>query len=108
MLMISENGREWSDPEKIFPEYSLPGISYTEPESGQADIIPDSTKAVMHQRLGFYITNNNRLLTLDFTVIVQLPASVPTMGRKLAGCFGRMIRMDVIVRYNLSVIIYMP
>jgi len=88
MLMISENGRDWSHPEIIFPEYSLPDIEYKDPESGKIYHLPKGTKAVMHQRMGFYITSGKRLLTLGFISYCPLSRIGPNNGQGL----GRVVR----------------
>jgi len=88
MLMISEDGREWSNPEIIFPEYSLPDIDYTQPESGKTYHLPKGSKAVMHQRMGFYITSDNRLLTLGFISYCPVSRIGPNNGQGL----GRVVR----------------
>lgn len=50
LLQTSENGFDWDAPQIIFPEYELP--------NGQCSI--------MHQRMGFYVSSDDRLLTLAF------------------------------------------
>ena len=66
LLMTSRDGRHWSNPEIIFPEYTLPEINYTDPGSGKTYHLPAGTKSVMHQRMGFYVTSGNHLLALAF------------------------------------------
>ncbi len=50
LVLTSPDGREWTEPQVVFPIYTL----------------PDGTSSVMHQRMGFYIAPNGRLLTLGF------------------------------------------
>jgi hypothetical protein len=88
MLMTSSNGRDWSSPEIIFPEYTLPQIDYVDPESRKTYVIPEGTKAVMHQRMGFYISSNNRLLTLAFYSFCPTSRIGPNRGQGL----GRVVR----------------
>jgi len=88
MLMTSQNGRDWSNPEIIFPEYNLPEITYTDPESEQIYIIAEGTKAVMHQRMGFYISSDNRLLTLAFYSYCPTSRIGPNKGQGI----GRVVR----------------
>jgi hypothetical protein len=88
LLMNSLNGRDWSNPEIIFPEYSLPEIKYLNPESGETVIIPEGTKSIMHQRMGFYIASDNRLLTLAFYSFCPNPRVGPNKGQGL----GRVVR----------------
>lgn len=88
MLMTSKDGRNWSDPEIIFPEYTLPEINFTHPESGKKYHMPAGIKAVMHQRMGFYITKEDRLLTLAFISYCPTSRIGPNNGQGL----GRVVR----------------
>ncbi len=82
LLMTSKDGRHWTDPVVIFPEYNLPEIKY------QDYIIPAGTKAVMHQRMGFYVAPNGRLLTSGFYGYCATNRHSPNAGNGL----GRVIR----------------
>ncbi len=88
MLMTSTDGRDWLNPEILFPEYSLPAIDYTHPESGKTYHLPEGTKAVMHQRMGFYITKDKRLFTLGFYSYCPVSRIGPNNGHGL----GRVVR----------------
>jgi hypothetical protein len=88
LLMTSPNGRDWSNPEIIFPEYALPEINYTHPESGEKFHLPEGTKAVMHQRMGFYTAADGRLLTLAFYSYCPISRIGPNNGHGL----GRVVR----------------
>lgn len=88
MLMTSKDGRDWSNPEIIFPEYTLPEINFTHPESGKIYHMPAGIKAVMHQRMGFYITKDDRLLTLAFISYCPSSRIGPNNGQGL----GRVVR----------------
>lgn len=88
VLMVSKDGRNFSPPEIIFPEYALPEIEYKHPDSGQIFVLPEGTKAVMHQRNGFYISKDNRLLTMAFYSYCPNPRIGPNNGQGL----GRVIR----------------
>lgn len=57
LLTTSSDGRNWEKPKVIFPHY--------EPPAG-VKIPEGSTGYMMHQRMGFYISSNNRLLTVAF------------------------------------------
>ena len=60
LLSTSPDGREWSTPQVIFPIYNLRP--------------PDAPgKAMMHQRMGFFIAPDGRLLVLPFTATLQSP-----------------------------------
>jgi hypothetical protein len=51
VLTVSENGRDWSTPQVIFPAFTPKG---------------DSDKTVAHHRMGFYVSSSNRLLVSSF------------------------------------------
>ena len=82
LLMTSVDGRSWTDPLVVFPEYELPEIA------GDGYIIAAGTKAVMHQRMGFYVAPNGRLLTSGFYGYCATPGHSPNAGNGL----GRVIR----------------
>jgi len=87
-LSVSKNARDWLNPEIIFPEYPLPEITYKDQESGKSYLLPEGTIAVMHQRNGFYITKDDRLLTLAFYSYCPLSRIGPNKGHGL----GRVVR----------------
>jgi hypothetical protein len=82
MLVVSEDGRKWSNPKVLFPEYSLPEII-----RGKVHI-PKGTASVMHQRMGFYVAPNGRLLALGFYSYCAHPRTSPNAGNGL----GRVVR----------------
>ncbi|MEX0685161.1 MAG: hypothetical protein WD267_04405 [Balneolales bacterium] len=83
ILMISStNGSQWDDPVVAFPEYDLPEIDY----NGQ--IVPAGTNAVMHQRMGFYVAPNGKLLVSGFYGYSATPRRSPNAGNGV----GRVIR----------------
>jgi hypothetical protein len=88
MLSISKDGRDWLNPEIIFPEYPLPEITYQDAESGKSYLLTEGTIAVMHQRMGFYITSDDRLLTLAFYSYCPTSRIGPNKGQGL----GRVVR----------------
>jgi hypothetical protein len=51
LLTSSKDGRNWSNPEVIFPHFQPRG---------------DSHQTISHQRMGFYVSPSNRLLVLSF------------------------------------------
>ncbi len=81
-LMTSVDGRNWSAPVVVFPEYQLPAIDR------DGIKIPAGTGAVMHQRMGFYVAPNGRLLTLGFYGYAATPRHSPNAGNGL----GRVVR----------------
>ncbi len=69
LVASSADGVHWTTPQVAFPEITLPAIrpparyfkgNYAVPE------IPAGTGAVMHQRMGWYVAPNGRLLTVAF------------------------------------------
>lgn len=82
MLQISKDGFDWSHPVVLFPEYTLPEITF------DGETIPAGTKAVMHQRMGFYVAPNGRLLASGFYGYSATPRRSPNAGNGI----GRVIR----------------
>ena len=82
MLMTSPDGRNWSKPEVLFPEYALPEIKDEE------GVIPAGTKSVMHQRMGFFVAPNGKLLAFGFYGYSATPRRSPNAGNGL----GRVVR----------------
>ncbi|MHC4574675.1 MAG: hypothetical protein ACYS76_11185 [Planctomycetota bacterium] len=82
LVMTSKDGRNWSNPRVVFPEYVLPEIR-------DGDVhVPAGMFAVMHQRMGFYAAPNGRLLTLAFYAYCPTPKHSPNNGKGL----GRVVR----------------
>jgi len=82
MLLTSKDGRRWSKPVVLFPEYELPEIQY------KGYTIPAGTKSVMHQRMGFYVAPNGRLLASGFYSFSPTPRFSPNKGQGI----GRVVR----------------
>lgn len=63
LLTSSADGRSWDPPGILFDQYPVKGGNYpgVDPELTRQD-----TTAVMHQRMGFYVASDGRLLTLGF------------------------------------------
>jgi len=87
LLMTSPDGRHWSDPVVVFPKYPLPRIHRKYNGVGMVDL-PAGTFSVMHQRMGFYVAPNHRLLTLAFYSFCPHPRKGPNNGQGL----GRVVR----------------
>ena len=82
LLVTSADGYAWTSPQTLFPEYQLPafkldGATY---DAGMS--------AVMHQRMGFYVAPNGRLLTLGFYGICPDSNHSPNAGNGV----GRVVR----------------
>jgi hypothetical protein len=84
LLVKSGDGCNWSKPEVLFPPYHIPDGTTKEGYKGVAkDLI-----AVMHQRMGFYVSKKNRLLALAYYGISLGPKDSPNDGRGI----GRVVR----------------
>lgn len=84
MMQSSADGIHWTDPVVGFPVYRIP-------DGYQKKGRPETAKdldAVMHQRMGFYISSSNRLLTLAYYGIVMGKGDDPNDGRGI----GRVVR----------------
>lgn len=84
LLMTSEDGKKWTKPEVIFPEYKIPDGWTKEGVEGEAKDIT----AVMHQRMGFYVASNDRMLTLAYYGIALHEKDDPNDGKGI----GRVVR----------------
>ena len=84
LLQTSNDGYQWSYPKVIFPPYRV-SDGYVKP--GKSDTAKNAF-AVMHQRMGFYVSKSNRLFALAFYGIVLAPKDDPNDGNGI----GRVIR----------------
>jgi hypothetical protein len=84
LLLTSKDGQTWSKPTVVFPPYKIPNGWKKE---GRPEVAKD-LYAVMHQRMGFYVAKNGRLLTLGFYGIVMGPKDDPNDGNGI----GRVVR----------------
>lgn len=85
LLMTFSDGEHWESPRVVFPVYES----------------PDHAKVLMHQRMGFYIAPNGRLLILGFYGFQPAPNNGTGIGRvvrevKEDGSFGPVY----FIRYN--------
>lgn len=83
LLCSSEDGYEWSFPKVVFPTYKIP-------DGTLKDGFPPSEDqyAVMHQRMGFYVSGGGRLLVLGYYGISLSPKDKPCDGKGI----GRVVR----------------
>ncbi|WP_243751679.1 exo-alpha-sialidase [Niastella caeni] len=84
VLMTSKDGYHWSTPVVVFPPYKIADGTTKEGYNGVAK---DLT-AVMHQRMGFYISAKNRLLIFAYYGMVLGPKDDPNDGNGI----GRVVR----------------
>ena len=84
LMITSDGGKKWSFPEVVFPVYDIPDGYVKE----GVDAVAHNLKAVMHQRMGFFISSDNRFFTLAYSGIVMEPHDDPNDGKGI----GRVIR----------------
>jgi hypothetical protein len=103
LLTTSKDGIVWSKPVVIFQPYKIPDGHTKEGYPGVAkDLF-----AVMHQRMGFYVSKKKRLLTLAYYGIAMDSGDDPNDGKGI----GRVVREVLpdgnfgpvyFIRYNSS------
>lgn len=84
MMLTSKDGYQWSKAITLFPEYKIPNGTTKEGVEGKAKKLI----AVMHQRMGFYVSSDNRLLTLAYYGISLNQKDSPNDGKGI----GRVVR----------------
>jgi hypothetical protein len=72
LITTSKNGRVWSKPKIVFPPY----------KASESVKVPEGYNGyMMHQRMGFYVSPNNRLLVLAFYGHAEDPFRQGGIGR---------------------------
>ncbi len=84
LLLSSKDGATWTKPAEIFPVYMIPDGTRKEGHEGVAKNLP----AVMHQRMGFYVSSKKRLLVLGYYGICLEEHDDPNDGNGI----GRVVR----------------
>ncbi|WP_443939415.1 six-hairpin glycosidase [Pedobacter sp. MW01-1-1] len=84
LLQSSNDGYTWTKPEVIFPIYRIPNGTKKEGHEGVATDLD----AVMHQRMGFYVSKKNVFLALGFYGICLDEKDDPNDGNGI----GRVVR----------------
>jgi hypothetical protein len=84
LLMTSHDGASWGKPVVLFPPYKVPDGTT---KAGHPGVAKD-LMAVMHQRMGFYVSKAHRLLALGFYGICLDPHDDPNDGLGI----GRVVR----------------
>ncbi len=85
MLQTSTDGYTWTDPVVLFPEYDVPEGWHKE----GTDLPPaHHLKAVMHQRVGWYVAPNGKLLATGYYGICLTMKDDPNDGNGI----GRVVR----------------
>ncbi len=83
MLQTSKDGYTWTDPEVLFPVYRIPD-GFTK----DGTVVAKNMDAIMHQRVGFYISKSDRLLAIGNYGISLFPKDDPNDGNGI----GRVVR----------------
>jgi hypothetical protein len=86
----SVDGYTWENPRVGFPVVALPEITPPPRYFGgrQLPVQPEGTESIMHQRMGFYVAPNGRLLTSGFYSYCPNVRYGPNRGQGL----GRVVR----------------
>ncbi len=84
LLVTSADGYNWTKPRVLFPKYKIPDGTTKKGYPG----IAYNLYAVMHQRMGFYISKDNRLLALAYYGICLDGKDAPNDGKGI----GRVVR----------------
>jgi hypothetical protein len=84
LITTSKDGYCWKRPVVVFPPYKIPDGTTKEGYNGVAK----NLYAVMHQRMGFYVSTKNRLLVLAYYGICLDPKDSPNDGEGI----GRVVR----------------
>jgi len=84
LLQSSVDGYSWTKPTVIFPVYRIPDGTT---KKGRTDVAKD-LDAVMHQRMGFYVSTKNVFLVLGFYAISFDAKDDPNDGNGI----GRAVR----------------
>lgn len=84
LLLHSKDGKDWTQPKVVFPIYKIPDGTTKPGVEGVANHLD----AVMHQRMGFYVTKSGRLFVLGFYGIVLHAHDDPNDGKGI----GRVVR----------------
>ncbi|MFB6343732.1 glycosyl hydrolase family 65 protein [Saccharicrinis sp. FJH62] len=83
-LVSSQDGHTWSEPDVVFPPYPIP--DGTKKDNG-TDVAKD-LMSVNHQRMGFYVSTDNRLFVLAYIAISMNAKDSPNDGNGI----GRVVR----------------
>ena len=84
MLQTSEDGYSWTNPQVLFPIYPVPD-GYTKPD---CQVVAHELDAVMHQRVGWFVASNDRLLAIGNYGVALYPKDDPNDGNGI----GRVVR----------------
>lgn len=86
LIAWSENGARWSKPVVLFPPMEAPSAPYCGPNADE--LTKETVSCVMHQRVSFYVTKDDRLLATAFYGIAPNHGIAPNNGYGV----GRVVR----------------
>lgn len=84
-LVTSKDGYEWGKPKVVFPQYKVPDGTTKDHYGGQP---AKNLIAIMHQRMGFYVSDDDRLLVLGYYGVCMDERDSPNDGNGI----GRVVR----------------
>lgn len=85
LLQQSKDGYNWTEPEDLFPPYKVPE-GFTKPN--REDKAGKDLYAIMHQRMGFFVSKNDKLLTIGYYGVALDAKDDPNDGNGI----GRVVR----------------
>ena len=85
MLQTSDDGYTWSEPVELFPVYNVPD-GFTKP--AWPGVVAKNLKAIMHQRVGFYVSKSGKLIAIGNYCVAITPKDDPNDGNAI----GRVVR----------------
>lgn len=85
MLQTSVDGYKWTAPVELFPEYNVPD-GFTKP--AWPGVVAKDLKAIMHQRVGWYVSKKNKLIATGNYAVAITPKDDPNDGNGI----GRVVR----------------
>ena len=86
LITSSADGVTWEKPQVLFPPIDVPSAPYCGPS--KEELTDAFVSCVMHQRMSFYVTSDNRLLATGFYGIAPNHGIAPNNGYGV----GRVVR----------------
>lgn len=83
-IQSSKDGYNWSNVQVLFPEYRIPDGF----KKAEGNLVAKNIDAVMHQRVGFYVAGNGKLLAQGYYGIALDAKDDPNDGNGI----GRVVR----------------
>ncbi len=86
LIARSKDGAVWCRPVVLFPPISVPSAPYIGPK--KEELTKETVECVMHQRMSFFVSSDNRLLATGYYGIAPNDTIAPNNGYGV----GRVIR----------------